>query len=351
MEGLPLSNKFTYPLTMVKFSDFRSYLETQPKIQDMEDDLISRLSGMGVKYSSFNMNMTNRTLPYTNFHTPDGWQEIFESKTGSYELNAIKKRLQELALKGNLIYPHEEDIFDTFKKCPPHRVKVVIIGQEPQAELDPLLGMPAANGKAYSGRLGGQITTALINIFNEIRRTYPGIPLEHADLTSWNQQGVLLLNSQLTVTKSSPGSHTKLKIWNYWIEYVIRWISDNIPGVIFLLWGSKAESFTMGDNPPIGKRAIKQICGSPIGKNNFSKPFVENSHFAFIYYEIVRQNQEIYKKNVERHAEGLSLLPYKEQINWALVKPVRTEVEVKTELKTEAVEKKQVVYPHMQFLK
>lgn len=339
--NLPLSDKFNYPVTMLQFSSFADFQIKQPKTIDHDDNLIARLAGLGIQESNINMSMfevkpTSDSIPYTTFETPPGWEEAFESKSSKYELEIIKTRLQEQWKKGNIIFPLESDIFDTFKRCPPSKVKVVILGQDPYHQMDQILNVPIANGKAFSLRLGGQNLGSLDNIFTEIKRTYPDIPLEHCDLSSWVEQGVLLLNTQLTVNKNAASSHSELKIWNYWIEYIIKWICDNCPGVIFLLWGAKAATFTQGDIPPIGKRIFKRLCGHPSSKNTSAAPFANNGHFADIYYEIERQNQVTYEKNNELYSLGQPLLPYKEQINWALVNP-KQEIKVNVQVSTNAV--------------
>lgn len=324
--NLPLMDKFSYPLPMLQYKTFKEFENDQPKVDDYDDNLIGRLAGLGIGESVFNMSMfqfedRSTKVPYQNFETPPGWEEAFESSTSKYELEIIKGKLQKEWKKGNKIFPLEQDIFNAFKLCPPNKVKVLIIGQDPYPQMDTRLGVPIANGKAFSLRYGGDDTGSLNNIFTEIRRTFPGIPLEHGDLTSWAEQGVLLLNAQLTVNQNDAGSHTKLKIWDYWTEYIIKWICDNCPGVICLLWGSKAMSFTLGDKPAIGKKIFKRTCGHPSNKNTSATPFKDNGHFADVYYEIDRQNRVIYDKNLKLQQQGLELLPYIQQINWALVHP------------------------------
>lgn len=325
--NLPLMDKFSYPLTMLKYSSFKDFEVDQPKTNDYDDNLLSRLAGIGIQESTFNMDMFRVNLPsdntpYQSFETPLGWEIAFESESSIYELDIVKKKLQYEWKKGNKIFPLEQDIFNAFKLCPPSKVKVLIIGQDPYPQMDSQLCVPIANGKAFSLRYGGDDTGSLTNIFTEIRRTFPGIPLEHGDLTSWAEQGVLLLNSQLTVTQNDPGSHSKLKIWDYWMEYIIKWVCDNCPGLICLLWGTKARSFTIGDHPPIGKKIFKLTCGHPSNKNTSAEPFAGNGHFSEVYYEIERQNRLTYEKNFKLNSEGKELLPYKDQINWALVHPV-----------------------------
>lgn len=321
---LVLNDKFNYPTTMLEFSSFADYANVQPAFDDYDDSLLIRLNGLTigdkVEVNMFNDSKTVDT-PYQKFDSPEGWEEAFESKTSIHELEIIKKKLIHEWRKGNIIFPLEPDIFDAFKHCKPSEVKVVIIGQDPYPQMDSKLGVPIANGKSFSLRHGGDDTGSLTNIFTEIKRTFPGIPLEHGDLTSWAKQGVLLLNSQLTVVKDDPGSHTKLKVWDYWTSYIIKWICDNCPGVIFLLWGAKALSFTLGDMPAIGKKIFKLTCGHPSNKNTSSAAFHENGHFAALYFEIQRQNKVIEEKNIALAAQGSPLLKYKEQINWTLVHP------------------------------
>lgn len=310
-----LSLQFILPSTMIKYSNFKSFLEEQPKLLSKNDLFLEQLLGSKLAVSTLNISMLTmtNTANFTSWKVPETWEGIFNSDTGKYEINRAFQKLQMIAHQGYTIFPNENEIFKAFELCKRTNLKVVIIGQDPYNEIDPNIGLPMANGLAFSGRKGGKKPSQLVNIFKEISNTFPGIPLEHYDLTNWAEQGVLLLNSCLTVNQGCPESHMKgeSKIWNYFIEYVIKTISEEQPGVIFCLWGAKAKVFANGSTAIISKN--KSIILEAGHK------FLECGHFAMIYHIIEKQNQDIYTKNIALAKEGKEQLPYKQQINWALI--------------------------------
>tara|TARA_X000000950_G_C13882894_1_gene647603 strand:- start:187 stop:858 length:672 start_codon:yes stop_codon:yes gene_type:complete len=136
---------------------------------------------------------------------------------------------------GRIIFPSGSKIFAAFEYTPVHKVRVVIIGQ------DPYHGHGQANGLCFSVDSKVKIPPSLRNIFKE-RQDDMKIPIkENGDLSHWATQGVLLLNSVLTVEKSRPGSHQN-KGWEQFTDGVIKKLSDEKENLIFLLWGRFAQS-------------------------------------------------------------------------------------------------------------
>ncbi|WP_047247779.1 uracil-DNA glycosylase [Maribacter thermophilus] len=131
-------------------------------------------------------------------------------------------------------YPKGSDIFSAFDHCPFDKTKVVIIGQ------DPYHGPDQANGLCFSVKDGIPHPPSLVNIFKEIETdigvSYP----KSSNLERWADQGVLLLNATLTVRAHQAGSHQK-KGWETFTDAVIKTISDEKEGVVFLLWGGFAK--------------------------------------------------------------------------------------------------------------
>lgn len=131
-------------------------------------------------------------------------------------------------------YPKGGDIFSAFDHCPFDEVKVVIIGQ------DPYHGPNQANGLCFSVKDGIPHPPSLVNIFKEIEsdlgKPYP----KTGNLEPWAEQGVLLLNAVLTVRAHQAGSH-RSKGWEIFTDAVIRKLSDEREGLIFLLWGGFAK--------------------------------------------------------------------------------------------------------------
>ncbi|MBO0329860.1 uracil-DNA glycosylase [[Muricauda] lutisoli] len=131
-------------------------------------------------------------------------------------------------------YPKGKDIFAAFDHCPFQETKVVIIGQ------DPYHGPDQANGLCFSVKDGIPHPPSLVNIFKEIKtdmeKPYP----KSGNLEHWADQGVLLLNATLTVRAHQAGSHQK-KGWEQFTDAVIKTVSAELEGVVFLLWGGFAK--------------------------------------------------------------------------------------------------------------
>lgn len=132
------------------------------------------------------------------------------------------------------VYPPGREIFSAFDACPFEDVKVVILGQ------DPYHGPGQANGLCFSVRDGVRMPPSLVNIFKEIQSDLAKPIPSSGNLERWARQGVLLLNATLTVRGSSPGSHQG-KGWEQFTDSVIRLISTEKTGVVFLLWGAYAQ--------------------------------------------------------------------------------------------------------------
>lgn len=170
--------------------------------------------------------------------------------------------------KFNTIYPKGDKIFNAFNLCPFDSLKVVIIGQ------DPYHGKGQANGLSFSVEKNIKIPPSLKNIFIELKNNYPEYEYSHGDLTRWANQGVLLLNSILTVRKSEPGSHNNIG-WEKFTDFVIKNISSERRNVVFLLWGKYAQSKSrlIDDNKHL---ILKSPHPSPFSAH---KGFFKNFHF------------------------------------------------------------------------
>lgn len=136
--------------------------------------------------------------------------------------------------KTKTVFPASENIFDALRFTDYDEVKVVILGQ------DPYHGLGEAHGLSFSVREGVKMPPSLLNIFKELYSDL-GIKRTKSDLTDWAKEGVLLLNSIMTVVKDTPLSH-KNKGWEIFTDTVISKLNDREEPVIFLLWGSFARS-------------------------------------------------------------------------------------------------------------
>jgi uracil-DNA glycosylase len=163
-----------------------------------------------------------------------GWKEVLKQEfTRPYFLQAVNfLRTEKMA--GKVIYPPGSLIFNAFNTTPFNDVKVVLIGQ------DPYHGKGQAHGLSFSVPDGVSPPPSLVNIFKELQ-TDIGIPISNkGNLTHWAQQGVLLLNTSLTVRANEPMSHAKIG-WAEFTDAVIKKISDQKQHVVFLLWGKFAQ--------------------------------------------------------------------------------------------------------------
>jgi uracil-DNA glycosylase len=164
------------------------------------------------------------------------WLKVLSDEFDKPYMADLRKFLKEEKEAGHKIYPKNADIFNAFNKTPLDKLEVVILGQ------DPYHGESQAHGLSFSVQKGITIPPSLRNIYKELATDIPGFTIpNHGDLTEWAEQGVLLLNASLTVRAASPGSHQK-RGWETFTDTVIKKISDEKEGIVFILWGSFAQA-------------------------------------------------------------------------------------------------------------
>ncbi len=132
------------------------------------------------------------------------------------------------------VFPPSEDVYNAFKYCPFNDVKVVILGQDPYHNFN------QAHGLCFSVKQGNDIPPSLQNIYKELKSDLGIDPPSHGELTSWAKQGVLLLNTILTVRAHSPLSH-KGKGWETFTDTIIQLMNDDDKPKVFVLWGNNAK--------------------------------------------------------------------------------------------------------------
>lgn len=162
------------------------------------------------------------------------WDELLKEEFSSPSYKALREFLK-TEYRTKTIYPSMYDIFNSLKKTPLSNLKAVILGQDPYHE------PRQATGLSFSVPKGEKIPPSLINIYKEISNEYNIEMPAHGDLSGWAEQGVLLLNAVLTVREHSANSH-KNKGWEEFTDGVIKKISQNSEGTVFLLWGAYARS-------------------------------------------------------------------------------------------------------------
>lgn len=161
------------------------------------------------------------------------WNKILEKELKKdYFISLLKTTKNNY--NNNTCFPKRSNIFSAFNHCSFEKLKVVIIGQ------DPYHGINQANGLSFSVNSNEKLTPSLKNIFLEINNDLKTNIRTNGDLADWASQGVLLLNSILSVESGKPGSHSKIG-WETFTDNVIKIISKSKNNVVFMLWGSYAK--------------------------------------------------------------------------------------------------------------
>jgi uracil-DNA glycosylase len=164
------------------------------------------------------------------------WLKILHNEFEKPYMLQLKQFLKQEKEAGHKVYPKGSDIFNAFNYTPFTNLKAVILGQ------DPYHGANQAMGLSFAVHKGIPVPRSLANIYKELKTDIPGFETpNHGDLTKWANQGVLLLNATLTVQAGLAGSHQK-KGWETFTDTVIRKISEEKEGIVFLLWGRFAQA-------------------------------------------------------------------------------------------------------------
>ena len=162
------------------------------------------------------------------------WHEIFVSEAAKPYYKALQTKLNE-ECRHYIIYPKVEDVFNAFTLTPFEEVKVIIIGQDPYHEEHQACGL------AFSVQDGVKLPPSLINIYKEIAAEYQTVMPDSGDLSGWAKQGVLLLNTILTVRSGEAMSHANIG-WETFTNNIIRICSEQKSHLVFLLMGRAAQA-------------------------------------------------------------------------------------------------------------
>jgi len=162
------------------------------------------------------------------------WKEQLKKEFEKTYFMQIVTHIKTEAATGKTIYPPGAKMFNAFEVTPFNKVKVVILGQ------DPYHGPGQAMGLSFSVPDGVGIPPSLMNIYKELRNDIGMQIPATGNLTHWAEQGVLLLNAVLTVRANEPASHSKIG-WMEFTDAVIKKLSDERSGLVFLLWGKFAQ--------------------------------------------------------------------------------------------------------------
>lgn len=209
------------------------------------------------------------------------WKELLKEEIESEEFTQIKSFIEKEEMAGKEIYPKKQDIFNAYIN--PDSIKVVILGQ------DPYHGPGQAHGLSFSVLSGVKPPPSLINIYKEIEAE-TGLKMNktNGDLTVWRDQGVMLLNSFLSVERGKPGSHQKIG-WENFTDKTIEKLSEYKENLVFLLWGGFAQKKEYIINP--NKHLIlKSPHPSPFSAHT---GFFGNNHF-------IKTNEYLAKHNIHK---------------------------------------------------
>jgi uracil-DNA glycosylase len=163
-----------------------------------------------------------------------GWKEHLADEFCQPYMQALAEFLAAEESAGKVLFPDSKHCFNALNSTPLDQVRVVILGQ------DPYHGPGQAHGLCFSVRPNVPTPPSLVNIFKEIQSDLGISPPDHGCLQSWAEQGVLLLNSVLTVVQGQAGAHQG-KGWETFTDRVIETVNRERDGVVFLLWGSYAK--------------------------------------------------------------------------------------------------------------
>ena len=214
----------------------------------------------------------------------ESWKKVLEKEFQTDYFNNISLKTREEYSKF-VCYPPGSKLFRAFDECPFNKLKVVIIGQ------DPYHGENQANGLCFSVDNGVEKPPSLKNIFKELNTSFTKNERTNSDLSDWSNQGVLLLNSILSVRRKFPGSHRHVG-WEEFTENVIKIISKEKMNLVFMLWGNYAknkEKFIHDNNHLV----LKSGHPSPLSAN---KGFwFGNNHFKKCNDFLIANNLETIK--------------------------------------------------------
>lgn len=180
----------------------------------------------------------------TSVQLEPGWLNALSQEFDKPYMQALRQFLVREKEQGKVIYPKGAEYFAALNMTPLEQTRVVILGQ------DPYHGPGQAHGLCFSVKQGIKAPPSLVNIYKEMMTDLEldGDQFTHGDLTCWAKQGVLLLNSVLTVERHKAASHQG-KGWEVFTDEVVRILAEQREGIVFMLWGSYAQKKGAHINP------------------------------------------------------------------------------------------------------
>lgn len=204
---------------------------------------------------------------------PDSWRKVLGNEFNQPYFQKLQAFIEQERVYYT-IYPPAMDVFNAFFYTDYEQVRVLLLGQDPYHDTD------QAHGLCFSVRSGVKLPRSLVNIFKELQDDI-GCPIpSHGDLTSWAKQGILMLNTVLTVRANTPNSHSN-RGWETFTDAVIQAVNDKSEPVIFVLWGKNAQEKLPLINTDFHKVIIAAHPSPFSARKGFfgSKPFSKINEF------------------------------------------------------------------------
>jgi uracil-DNA glycosylase len=211
----------------------------------------------------------------------DGWKAALQDQFDQPYMKELGAFLRREKAAGKVIYPPGPLMFNALNTTPLDAVRVVILGQ------DPYHGPGQAHGLCFSVQPGVAPPPSLLNIFKELKRDLNLEIPRHGYLQHWAEQGVLMLNTSLSVEQGVAGSHAKMG-WQRLTDRIIELVSERRSNVVFMLWGAHAQS-KAGLIDPTRHLLLKSVHPSPLSAH---RGFIGNGHFSRANQFLVQHGEQ-----------------------------------------------------------
>ncbi len=214
------------------------------------------------------------TLAALDAQDNPSWAPLLRRWRDSAGGQALVEAVDARVAAGAVVFPSRP--FIAFELTPLSEVKVLVLGQ------DPYHGPGQAEGLAFSVAGGQSLPPSLRNILKEVQRDLGGQPVmagTNGSLRAWARQGVLLLNTALSVEQGQPGSHARLG-WHGLAESVCQVLWDRPEPTVFMLWGAQAQAFGQAWSSDSPHLVLRSNHPSPLSARRAPVPFVGNGHFS-----------------------------------------------------------------------
>lgn len=255
---------------------------------------MSQININSYKYKKWIEYFPSKNVELLNLIKTPEWDDLLKDITNNEHFNKLINFFNFALNKtdGNIdIFPYPELVFNSFNYVSPKDIKVVILGQDPYFNFEE--NIPQAMGLSFSVPIGIKVPSSLKNIYKNLKKYnhIENIP-EHGNLDFWANQGVLLLNTALTVQKGYPNSHAKK--WEFFTDYIIKKLSKDYKNIVFVLWGSNA----LKKKEFINEKNHKVIVSSHPSGLSVNKPlrnypaFIDYDHFGEINKYLIKNKKE-----------------------------------------------------------